>query len=203
MRRFKTWRRLCARQDEGIRVDPTLKRLQLVPKTEQQVRRDVPRRLWIIARPAHGNAVWAYPLAIWRSEGAKGVLEHRPVVALEAGDEPLSAVMLGDEVRFLATVAVSVKIHVLKIGIDRPGKERRLHDVIRAMIKERTSAGLAAARAEGRVGGRRKKLDAAKRCEIAESVTSGRKSGAEMARLYGVSQPTVSRIVAAHRLERP
>ena len=30
-----------------------------------------------------------------------------------------------------------------------------------AMIRERTSAGLAAARAEGRVGGRRKKLDAA------------------------------------------
>ena len=28
-----------------------------------------------------------------------------------------------------------------------------------AMIRERTSAGLAAARAEGRVGGRRKKLD--------------------------------------------
>jgi DNA invertase Pin-like site-specific DNA recombinase len=68
----------------------------------------------------------------------------------------------------------------------------------RAMIRERTSAGLAAARAEGRVGGRRKKLDAAKRREIAESVISGRKSGADMARLYGVSQPTVSRIVAAY-----
>ena len=51
----------------------------------------------------------------------------------------------------------------------------------RAMIRERTSAGLAAARAEGRVGGRRKKLDAAKRREIAESVITGRKSGAEMA----------------------
>ena len=37
-----------------------------------------------------------------------------------------------------------------------------------------SSAGLAAARAEGRVGGRRKKLDAAKRREIAESVISGR-----------------------------
>ena len=65
------------------------------------------------------------------------------------------------------------------------------------MIRERTSAGLAAARAEGRIGGRRKKLDAAKRREIAESVLSGRKSGAEMARLQ-ISQPTVSRIVAAH-----
>jgi DNA invertase Pin-like site-specific DNA recombinase len=70
----------------------------------------------------------------------------------------------------------------------------------RAMIRERTSAGLAAARAEGRIGGRRKKLDQAKRREIAESVISGRKTGAEMARLYNVSQPTVSRIVAAHRM---
>ena len=57
------------------------------------------------------------------------------------------------------------------------------------MIRERTSAGLAIARAEGRVGGRRKKLDTAKRREIAESVITGRKSGADMARLYDVSQP--------------
>jgi DNA invertase Pin-like site-specific DNA recombinase len=73
----------------------------------------------------------------------------------------------------------------------------------RAMIRERTSAGIAAARAEGRIGGRRKKLDAAKRREIAESVITGRKSGAEMARLYNVSQPTVSRIVAQHRMVSP
>src|SRR5271163_3568371 len=43
----------------------------------------------------------------------------------------------------------------------------------RAMIRERTSAGIAAARAEGRIGGRRKKLDASKRREIAECVASG------------------------------
>src|SRR5271163_4467257 len=73
----------------------------------------------------------------------------------------------------------------------------------RAMIRERTTAGLAAARTEGRVGGRRKKLDAAKRREIAESVITGRKSGAEMARLYNISQPTVSRIVAQHRVVSP
>lgn len=69
----------------------------------------------------------------------------------------------------------------------------------RAMIRERTSAGLAQARAEGRIGGRRRKLGDKQRHEIAESVTSGRKSGAEMARLYGISEPTVSRIVAAYR----
>jgi DNA invertase Pin-like site-specific DNA recombinase len=67
------------------------------------------------------------------------------------------------------------------------------------MIRERTTAGIAAARAEGRPGGRRPKLNVAKRCEIAESVITGRKTGAEMARLYGVSQPTVSRIVPQHR----
>ena len=68
----------------------------------------------------------------------------------------------------------------------------------RAMIRERTSAGLALARAEGRIGGRRRKLGDKQRREIAESVISGRKSGAEMARLYAVSEPTVSRIVAEH-----
>ena len=69
----------------------------------------------------------------------------------------------------------------------------------RAMIRERTSAGLAQARIEGRIGGRRRKLGDKQRREVAESVISGRKSGAEMARLYGVSEPTVSRIVAAYR----
>ena len=72
----------------------------------------------------------------------------------------------------------------------------------RAMIRERTSAGLALARSEGRIGGRRRKLTPKKRLEIAESVLSGRKSAAEMARLYDVSQPTVSRIVAEHRQMR-
>jgi DNA invertase Pin-like site-specific DNA recombinase len=70
----------------------------------------------------------------------------------------------------------------------------------RAMIRERTSAGLAQARAEGRIGGRRRKLTDTQRAEIADSVLTGRKSAAEMARLFKVSQPTVSRIVAAHRL---
>jgi DNA invertase Pin-like site-specific DNA recombinase len=69
----------------------------------------------------------------------------------------------------------------------------------RAMIRERTSAGLAQARAEGRIGGRRRKLGDKQRAEIAESVLSGRKTAAEMARIYNVSQPTVSRIVSERR----
>jgi DNA invertase Pin-like site-specific DNA recombinase len=56
----------------------------------------------------------------------------------------------------------------------------------RATIRERTSAGTAAARAQGRIGGRREKLDTAKRREIA--------------RLLQHQPATVSRIVAQHRM---
>ncbi len=72
----------------------------------------------------------------------------------------------------------------------------------RAMVRERTSAGLAAARAAGRIGGRRPKLTAAQRADVVENVTSGRRSAADMARLYGVSAPTISRLVATHRVAR-
>ena len=41
----------------------------------------------------------------------------------------------------------------------------------RAMIRERTKAGLDQARSEGRIGGRRPKLNAKQRAEIAESVS--------------------------------
>ncbi|MBB3998410.1 recombinase family protein [Aureimonas pseudogalii] len=69
----------------------------------------------------------------------------------------------------------------------------------RGMIRERTAAGLRQAKLEGRVGGRRSKLTTRQREEIAESVLSGRRTAADMARLYQVSQPTVSRIVADAR----
>lgn len=73
----------------------------------------------------------------------------------------------------------------------------------RAMIRERTSAGLAQARVEGRIGGRRRKLGDKQQREIAESVISGRKSvSITMTRLYAVGEPTVSRIVAEHRQHR-
>jgi len=49
----------------------------------------------------------------------------------------------------------------------------------------------------GRIGGRRRKLDDTKRREIAEAVISGRNTAAQMARVFGVSPPTISRIFAA------
>lgn len=73
----------------------------------------------------------------------------------------------------------------------------------RAMIRERTNAGLAVARLEGRIGGRRPKLTKPQRADIIENVTIRRKSAAQMARLYGVSEATVSRLMAQHRQEPP
>jgi DNA invertase Pin-like site-specific DNA recombinase len=73
----------------------------------------------------------------------------------------------------------------------------------RALIRERTRAGLAEARAAGRVGGRRPKLSPAQRGDVVENVLSGRKTAAQMARLYRVSQPTISRILSAARTATP
>jgi DNA invertase Pin-like site-specific DNA recombinase len=72
----------------------------------------------------------------------------------------------------------------------------------RSMIRERTRAGLAAARAEGRIGGRHPKLKEAQRKEIAAMVSSGRKTAAEAARLFGVHPSTVCRLLANYRAIR-
>lgn len=66
----------------------------------------------------------------------------------------------------------------------------------RDMIRERTKAGLEAARAEGRIGGRAPKLDFNQQKDIYDNVITGRKTGADMARLYKVHESTISRIVA-------
>ncbi len=69
----------------------------------------------------------------------------------------------------------------------------------RAMIRERTKAGLDAAHAAGRHGGRPPKLTAQQRAAITEDIEVGRRTAAEAARLFGVSQSTISRLVAQKR----
>jgi DNA invertase Pin-like site-specific DNA recombinase len=65
----------------------------------------------------------------------------------------------------------------------------------RAMLKERTQAGLDAARKEGRIGGRPPKLKPQQRLEIVKLVTKGKKTAADAARLFGVHPATVSRLL--------
>lgn len=65
----------------------------------------------------------------------------------------------------------------------------------RAMLKERTKAGLDAAKKEGRIGGRPPKLKPQQRREIIKLVTKGKKTAAEAARLFSVHPATVSRLL--------
>ena len=69
----------------------------------------------------------------------------------------------------------------------------------RAMLKERTKAGLDAARREGRIGGRRPKLSSHQRAEITRMISTGEKTAADAARLFSVDPATVSRLLAQGR----
>ena len=66
----------------------------------------------------------------------------------------------------------------------------------RAMLRERTKAGLDAARKEGRIGGRRPKLSPQQQSEIRKMVSEGDKTAADAARLFKVHPATISRLLA-------
>ena len=72
----------------------------------------------------------------------------------------------------------------------------------RAMVRERTRAGLKAAREQGRKGGRRSKLMPRQRAEILAMLADGR-AGAEIARIFRVHRATISRIAAEARTVSP
>jgi DNA invertase Pin-like site-specific DNA recombinase len=58
----------------------------------------------------------------------------------------------------------------------------------REMIRERTRAGLREARTRGRALGRKPKITVEQKKEIVEAVASGRKTAAEIARLFKSTQ---------------
>ncbi len=70
----------------------------------------------------------------------------------------------------------------------------------RAMLRERTKNGLDAARKEGRIGGRRPKLTKQQQDEIVSLVSTGKKTGADAARLFQVHPSTVTRLIARNRV---
>ena len=71
----------------------------------------------------------------------------------------------------------------------------------RAMLRERTKAGLKSARRQGRIGGRRPKLRSQQQAEIIKMVSRGRRTAADAARLFNVHPATVSRLLAHARME--
>lgn len=66
----------------------------------------------------------------------------------------------------------------------------------RNLIRERTTAGLVAARARGHRGGRPKALDAAKRQLAVRLYTEGQHTIIEICKLMGISKPTLYNYIA-------
>ena len=85
--------------------------------------------------------------------------------------------------------------HVDVLVPDRRKPSRHLE---RAMVRERTRAGLKLAREQGRKGGRRPKLMAHQKTEILAMLAAGC-TGAEIARIFRVHRATISRVAAEAR----
>lgn len=66
----------------------------------------------------------------------------------------------------------------------------------REMIRERTKAGLTAAKKQGRLGGRPRKLSAKQVAAAQKMITQG-ESMADIARLFGVHPSTISRLAGS------
>ncbi len=103
------------------------------------------------------------------------------------------------------TEAAGANFRSLTEAIDTSGPAGRMmmqmlgsFEFERAMVRERTRAGLKAAREQGRKGGRRPKLTAHQKTEILAMLAAGR-AGAEIARIFRVHRATISRVAAEAR----
>jgi len=63
------------------------------------------------------------------------------------------------------------------------------------MLKERTKIHLDAARKNGRIGGRGPKLEPQQQAEFVRLVKPRKKAAADVARLFGVHQATLTRLL--------
>jgi DNA invertase Pin-like site-specific DNA recombinase len=140
---------------------------------------------------------------------------HRLLDQLRAGDtlvvwklDRLSR-SLKDLLHILEKVeAVGARFRSLTEAIDTSGPAGRMlmqmlgsfAEFERAMVRERTRAGLKAAAARGRKGGRQPKLTPEQKAEILDGLGSGRKSAADLARLFRVHRATISRLAAQTRV---
>ena len=143
---------------------------------------------------------------------------HRLLDQLRAGDtlvvwklDRLSR-SLKDLLHILERVeGVGARFRSLTEAVDTSGPAGRMlmqmlgsfAEFERAMVRERTRAGLKAAAARGRKGGRQPKLTPEQKAEILDGLGSGRKSAADLARLFRVHRTTISRLAAQMRVVAP
>lgn len=148
---------------------------------------------------------------------ASGALAQRPhlesaIESLHAGDTLVVAKLdrLGRSLRHLvATVHLlhsrGVSFSSLQEGIDTSGPdgEATLHLFLalaafkRDLFNERTQAGLSAAKARGRSGGRKPALSPERAALVCELYEGGDHTVAEIAELLGTSRATIYRVLKA------
>jgi DNA invertase Pin-like site-specific DNA recombinase len=152
-------------------------------------------------------------------ETASGAKAERPVLQdvlgyLRAGDTLVvwrldrlgrSLKHLIETVSLLAERGIGFKSLTEQIDTTTPGGKLIFHvfgalaEFERDVIRERTQAGLAAARARGRFGGRPKKLRDAKQLELAHTLYAGGQTDiATICATLGISRATLYRYLKAH-----
>ncbi|MBI5160533.1 MAG: recombinase family protein [Micrococcales bacterium] len=153
---------------------------------------------------------------IYADEGVSGTLASRPELdrlldRLEPGDEVVAWKLdrMGRNTRHVLDLIETITdkgaiFRSLTEGITTSGPMGKAMLTImsafaqleRDTIVERTRAGLDAARAQGRVGGRPTKVDTKTLERIRKLAASGQHSRKEMAEMAGVSQATLYRVLS-------
>lgn len=208
--------RLCvASERPGILRTSTLRMPVAKPKLRSMPRSIGYARVSTSDQNLHAqlDALRAAGCADVREEHASGGRWDRPELQrllAELGPGDTLVVMkldrlsrsLGDLLRILETVeAAGAKFRSLGESIDTGSAAGRMMmqmvgafaEFERAMLRERTHAGLKAARARGRVGGRRPALNRHQRAEALEMLRSGR-SCAAVGRVFNVHRSTIARL---------
>lgn len=128
------------------------------------------------------------PLVVWRLDRLGRSLKH-----------PIETISI------LAERGVGLKSLTEQIGATTPGGKLVFHvfgalaEFERDVIRERTNAGLVAARARGRLGGRTKKLADAKQLELARTLSAGGQTDiAPICQTLGISRATLYRYLKEH-----
>ncbi|SDO98865.1 Site-specific DNA recombinase [Microbacterium testaceum StLB037] len=153
---------------------------------------------------------------VYADEGLSGTLASRPewdklVDRLEDGDEVVvwkfdrigrNALHVLEAVRTITERGATFRSLTEQIDTRGPMGQAMLtimaafSQLERDTIVERTRAGLEAAKAQGKVGGRPSVVDAKKLATIRKLVASGEYSRAEIARMVGISPATLYRVLS-------
>jgi DNA invertase Pin-like site-specific DNA recombinase len=132
-------------------------------------------------------------LVVWRLDRLGRSLQH--LIAVVAG---------------LAERGIGFKSLTEQIDTTTPGGKLIFHvfgalaEFERDLIRERTHAGLAAARARGRLGGRPKKLTDAKQLDLARTLYAGGQTDiTTICQTLGISRATLYRALKPGAVDRP